>query len=79
MDLKKCESCGMMMTRPSDFGGRNQKNRYCSECTYDNGQLRPRFEIREKMVLFYMKAKSFERRDAEQFVDEMMARNPAWQ
>ena len=62
----------------SDFGGMNRENRYCKQCTYDNGQLKPRHEIREKMVLFYMKAKRMERANAEAFVDEIMAGKQAW-
>lgn len=63
----------------SDFGGMNKSNRYCKHCTYDNGQLKPRHEIRENMVLYYMKAKRLERKGAEDFVDELMAGRPAWQ
>ena len=79
MDLKKCESCGMLMSRLSDFGGMKKENRYCKLCTYDNGQLKPKHEIHEKMVQFYMDAKKMDRGAAEQYVDEIMARNPAWQ
>jgi len=78
-DLKKCESCGMPMANASDFGGRKTDNRYCAHCTYPDGNLKPRYEIRENMVLFYMKAKKMERNAAEQFVDEHMAGMPAWQ
>lgn len=67
------------MTRPSDFGGRKTGNRYCAHCTYPDGNLKPRYEIRENMIQFYMKMKKEERADAEAFVDEMMARMPAWQ
>ena len=66
------------MMKPSDFGGRDSKNRYCHLCTYDNGQLKPRFEVREKMVSYYMKGKRMERAAAEQYVDELMAGMPAW-
>jgi hypothetical protein len=78
MDLKNCESCGMPMARPGDFGGRDVKNRYCKYCTYANGTLKPRHEVREGMVAFYMKAKRMERKSAEEYVDERMAGMPAW-
>lgn len=67
------------MMNLSDFGGQNKENRYCSHCTLSNGTLRPQYEIREKLVLNYMKVKKMERADSERFVDEMMARMPAWQ
>ncbi len=78
MDIKQCESCGMPMHGASDFGGRDVKNRYCKYCTYPNGTLRPRHEVRENMVMFYMKAKRMERKSAEEYVDEVMAGAPAW-
>ncbi|MEW6721980.1 MAG: zinc ribbon domain-containing protein [Candidatus Micrarchaeota archaeon] len=79
MSLNKCESCGMPMARLSDFGGMKEGNRYCRHCTYENGGLRPRHEVREGMVLYYMKSKRRERREAEEYVDEIMAGMPAWQ
>lgn len=79
MDLKKCESCGMPMMKPSDFGGGKEENRYCLHCTYSNGELKPRHEIREGMVVYYMKMKKLDRKSSEQFVDDYMAKMPAWQ
>ncbi len=78
MDIMNCESCRMPMHNPSDFGGRDVKNRYCKYCTYSNGTLRPRHEVRESMVMFYMRAKRMERKEAESYVDEVMAGSPAW-
>lgn len=79
MELKKCESCGMPMTSPSDFGGRKTDNKYCKHCSYPDGGLRPRYEVRENMVLYYMKTKRMERAEAEQSVDGIMSVCPAWQ
>jgi len=69
----------MPMTKPSDFGGMNAKNRYCTHCSYPDGNLKPRHEIRENMVGYFMKMKRCERPAAEKFVDELMAAMPAWQ
>ena len=77
--MKKCESCGMPMTKTSEFGGGREDNRYCSHCTYSNGELKSRHEIREGMIVYYMKMKRIDRRSAEQFVDEHMSKMPAWQ
>jgi len=79
MDVKKCESCGMPMLKPSDFGGMREGNKYCKHCSYEDGTLRPRHEVREGMILFYMKMKKSDRKSAEQYVDEVMAGQPAWQ
>jgi len=77
--MQKCESCGNPMLKPSDFGGMNDKNRYCAHCTYPDGNLKPRHEIRENMTKYFMKMKRCERAEAEKFVDELMAGMPAWQ
>ena len=69
----------MPMLKPSDFGGMNEKNRYCAHCTYPDGNLKPRHEIRENMTTYFMKMKRCERPVAEKFVDELMAAMPAWQ
>ena len=78
MELMKCESCGMVMASASDFGGRKTGNKYCRHCSYPDGGLKPRYEVRENMIMFYMKTKKKERAEAEQYVDEMMAAFPAW-
>ncbi|MFH0737634.1 MAG: zinc ribbon domain-containing protein [Candidatus Micrarchaeota archaeon] len=78
MDLKKCESCGMPMVKLTDFGGMKKENDYCRHCTYEDGMLRPRHEVREGMILYYMKTKRKERSDAESYVDEIMAGQRAW-
>jgi hypothetical protein len=78
MTLKTCESCGMPMTSKSDFGGGNPDNRYCRHCTLSNGTLKPRHEVRENMILFYMKNRKADRAAAAAYVDERMAGMPAW-
>lgn len=79
MAIKKCESCGMPLLKPSDFGARNERNRYCVHCTYPDGNLKPQHEIREGMIQYFMKMKRLDRAAAEKFVDEHMAGMPAWQ
>ncbi|MBD3209781.1 hypothetical protein GF318_00175 [Candidatus Micrarchaeota archaeon] len=78
-EIKKCESCGMPMMKQSDFGGAREDNRYCAHCTYENGNLKPRHEVREGMIAYFIKMKKLERKAAEEFVDRHMARMPAWQ
>lgn len=78
MTLKTCESCGMPMVNKSDFGGGKETNQYCKHCTLPNGILKPRHEVREGMILFYMKNKKADRQTASAYVDERMAGMPAW-
>lgn len=77
--MKKCESCGMPMESKSDFGGGKENNRYCRQCTYPDGNLKPRHEVREGLVRYYMKMKKMERAEAERYVEEYMRGMPAWQ
>ncbi len=79
IDMKRCESCGMPMEKKDDFGGEKEGNKYCKHCTYPDGNLKPRHEVREGMIKFYMKMKHMPRAEAEKFVDEHMAGMPAWQ
>jgi len=79
MLMKKCESCGMPMQKKDDFGGGKPNNKYCKFCTYPDGNLKPRYEIREGMIKFYMKMKNLSRADAEKYVDNYMSQMPAWQ
>ena len=67
------------MIKTSDFGGGNVKSKYCTKCSYTTGGLKPKHEIREGMILYYMKVKKWERGQAAQFVDELMAGKAAWQ
>ncbi|VVC04090.1 Putative zinc ribbon domain protein [Candidatus Bilamarchaeum dharawalense] len=78
MTLVMCESCGMPMAQKSDFGGGKMDNKYCKYCTLPNGVLKPRHEVRENMILFYMKTKKQDRATASAYVDERMASMPAW-
>jgi hypothetical protein len=77
--MKNCESCGMPMMKPSDFGAGKEENRYCAHCTYPDGTLKPRHEVREGMIAHFMKMRGVERKEAEQYVDEHMSNMPAWQ
>jgi len=76
--MARCESCGMLMLKPSQHGGGKPFNRYCINCTDDEGNLRPREEVREGWIQFSMKSEGLVREHAEKLVDEQMANMPAW-
>ena len=73
-----CESCGMPMEKPSDFGGSDTKNKYCTHCTTSDGTLKSRTEVRDGMINFYINTMKKSRKEAEKFVDESMSKMPAW-
>jgi len=74
-----CQSCGMPMETPADHGGGNTANPYCVHCTDAAGNLKPREEVREGMINYYMQTMGKSREEAETVVDEHMAKQPAWQ
>jgi len=72
-----CESCGMPMVTREDYGGRDPKNRYCVHCTDKSGKLKPKEEVRRRIVDFYIH-EGYPKKKAEKMADEHLARMPAW-
>lgn len=75
---KICESCGMPMTNPGDFGGGNIENKYCVYCTDKNGALKPFDQKLEEMAGFIMKNTDVSNEKAIEMAKENMAKQPAW-
>ena len=75
---KTCESCGMPMGKPEDFGGKNPKNRYCVYCSNPEGTLKSHDEILNGMVAFIMKTQGLANEDALKKAKEHMTKMPAW-
>lgn len=73
-----CQSCGMPMKGASEHGGKDVNNPYCVYCADENGKLKPRNEVREGMVKFFMTSENKTREEAEKFVNEYMKKMPAW-
>ncbi len=76
--VEHCISCGMNMTKPEEFGGGKEGNESCVYCSDDEGILKPRNEVREGMIQFWMQREKVDRTTAEKNVDEYMAKMPAW-
>lgn len=66
------------MNEPEDFGGGNTDNDSCVYCCTPDGKLKPRNEVRESMIQFWMQREKIDRAAAEKNVDEYMAKMPAW-
>jgi hypothetical protein len=77
-ELSACESCGMPMETPDMHGGGIEENPYCIYCTDAHGHLKPRADVREGMIQFYMDTMGKSRAEAERVVDVTMAQMPAW-
>jgi hypothetical protein len=68
----------MPMTEPEMYGGGDVENTCCCYCCDEAGNLKSREDVREGMTNFYMRHQGKSREEAEKFVDETMARMPAW-
>lgn len=75
---QNCQSCGMPMNNPGDYGGGDEENSYCVHCTHPDGTLKSYDEIYEGLVFMYVKNRSMERTGAEQAARDYMAFMPAW-
>ena len=73
-----CESCGMPMASPGDFGGGNPENKYCVHCTHADGSLKSYDEALEGMASFLIESQKMDREAAESIARDFMARMPAW-
>jgi uncharacterized glyoxalase superfamily protein PhnB len=76
--IKKCMSCGMPMTKPEDFGGRDPANIYCVYCSNPDGSLKSYDEVFEGMVNFMMMSQKMDRKTAEGAAKGRMSKMPAW-
>ena len=76
---KNCESCGMPMIKPVDFGGSLAENIYCSFCCDNSGKLKP-FETRKaEMADFISNRKGISKEEAINEATEAMKKMKAWQ
>lgn len=73
-----CQSCGMPMSTDADHGSSRPDNAYCVHCTDAGGNLKPREEVREGMVNFYMQSTGKSKEEAEKEVETHMSQMPAW-
>ncbi|UCH36218.1 MAG: hypothetical protein JSV65_07655 [Armatimonadota bacterium] len=74
-----CQSCGMPMETSQMHGGGVKDNPYCVYCTDAHGRLKPREDVREGMIQFYMDTLGKSREEAEHVVDAAMSEMPAWE
>ena len=78
MEEKICQSCGMPMTRPDEFGGGDVTNIYCVHCTDENGILKPYDVKLEEMAQFIASRSGATMESARLTAAENMAKMPAW-
>ncbi|MFZ6026275.1 MAG: zinc ribbon domain-containing protein [Chloroflexota bacterium] len=75
---KFCESCGMPMKAPADFGAGRPDNPYCVHCTDAEGALKPYAVVLENMKNFAVQTMGVAEMEALKMAREGMAGLPAW-
>jgi hypothetical protein len=73
-----CESCGMPMKTPADFGGGRTDNHYCVYCTDAEGTLKPYETVLANMKNFAIRTMGVAEAEALKMAQEGMAKLPAW-
>ncbi|MBN1780835.1 AraC family transcriptional regulator [bacterium] len=76
--LPRCESCGMPMRSPEEFGGKESNNKYCCYCTDEQGRLRSYESVLDGMTAFTVKMQGLDPGQARLAAKEHMATMPAW-
>jgi AcrR family transcriptional regulator len=79
MNAPKCESCGMPMERPEQFGGGRIDNRYCVFCTDSEGNLKSFSEKLTDFTRFTMARMGMDEDKARELARTELLRQPAWQ
>ena len=74
----KCVSCGLTMSEAEEFAGGKVGYNVCVYCGDSDGNLKPKNEVREGMINFWMKRENIDRKTAEKKTDEYMSTQPAW-
>lgn len=73
----ECESCGMPMGVPEDYGSGDVNCKYCRYCAPD-GNLRAKEEVRTGWINAVVKMEGIAHEEAEIKVDRFMTQMPAW-
>jgi len=73
-----CESCGMPMSAPEEFGGGDTANRYCTHCCNADGTLQTYEERLAGMTGFMMSTQGLSEEGAREAARAYMAEMPAW-
>lgn len=75
---KICESCGMPMQKPDDFGGMDINNKYCVHCTDERGKLQSWEEKVKGTTHFFMRTSDVPEKKAKEMAIEYLKKFPAW-
>lgn len=76
--MKTCISCGMPMTKPSDFPLENEAKNFCKYCARPDGSMQSYSEKLEGTTEFLIKTQGLDPDAARRLAIRTMAKMPAW-
>lgn len=76
--MKTCISCGMPMTKPSDFPLGDESKDYCKYCARPDGSLQSYSEKLEGAAEFLVRTQGLDREAARRLAVRTLAKQPAW-
>jgi len=77
-DPPNCESCGMPMSTPEEFGGGDTSSRYCVHCCHPDGTLQSYEQRLVGMAGFMVGTQGLSEDAARGAARAYMAQMPAW-
>ncbi len=76
--MKTCISCGMPMTKPSDFPQGDESKDYCTYCSRPDGSMQSYPEKLEGTTEFLIRTQGLDKDVARQLAARTLAKLPAW-
>ncbi len=76
--MKTCISCGMPMTKPSDFPLGDENKDYCTYCARSDGSMQSYPEKLEGTTEFLIRTQGFDKEVARQVAVRTLSKLPAW-
>lgn len=76
--MKICISCGMPMTKPSDYPLEDESKDYCKFCARQGGSMQSYPEKLEGTTEFLVRTQGLDEEAARQVAVRTMAKLPAW-
>lgn len=76
--MKVCISCGMPMTKLSDYPLEDESKEYCKYCARPDGSMQSYPEKLEGTLEFLIRTQGLDPKAARQLAVRTMAKLPAW-
>lgn len=78
MSDRKCISCGMPLTRPTDHAKGDVTRDWCVHCADAEGDLKPWEAVVEGMTAFIVRGQGLDEGVARDMAERMLVTMPAW-